>query len=286
MEKMSISFPNLGIYLDYVPKSFAIGGFTIACYGMLIALGVLAGFAIANWDANKQGLEKDVCWDFSLWAIVFSIVGARLYYIAFSWDYYKSHLNEIWNIRQGGLAIYGGVIAGFLTLFIFCRAKHLNFRRMADSCVLGLLLGQAIGRWGNFTNREVFGEYTDGLFAMRIPVEMVRSRDISQEIASHLVGDVNFIQVHPTFLYESALNLLLLMVLLLYRKHKAYAGEITILYLGGYGIIRFFVEGIRTDQLLIPGTTLPVSQMLGMGLFVAAALAEVGIRIRILMKKS
>lgn len=285
MDKMSIAFPNLNIYLDYVPKSFSIGGFTIALYGVIIAIGVLTGFMVANADANRQGLAKDICWDFSLPAIIFSVIGARLYYVAFRWEDYANDLKSILNIRQGGIAIYGAVIGGFLTLLIYSKIRKVNFLRMADSCCLGLLLGQAIGRWGNFTNREVFGEYTDSLFAMRIPIEMVRTSDISPEIAAHITPGINYIQVHPTFLYESALNLLLLLILIWYSKHKLFAGEIAVMYLGGYGIIRFFIEGIRTDQLFVPHTTLPVSQMLGLALFLFAILAEVIVRISIAAKK-
>lgn len=282
---MSIAFPNLGIYLKYVPKSFSIGGFTIACYGILIAIGVLLGFSVANKEANRQALRRDICWDFAFPAILFSILGARLYYVYFSWDYYGTHPQDIFNIRQGGLAIYGGVIAGFLTLFLFCKIKRVNFHRMADSCVLGLLVGQAIGRWGNFTNREAFGEYTESLFAMRIPAQMVRSSDISVDIARHLSGDIDYIQVHPTFLYESMLNVILFLLLYGYSKHKAYAGEIAVLYLGGYGIIRFFVEGLRTDQLLLTGTALPISQLLGISLFLIAAVTEIIIRLVLIVRK-
>lgn len=286
MDKMSIAFPNLNIYLDYVPKSFTIGGFTIALYGVIIAIGVLAGFTVANADANRQALERDICWDFALPAIVFSVVGARMYYVAFRWEDYANDLKSILNIRQGGIAIYGAVIGGFLALLIFSKVKRVNFLRMADSCCLGLLLGQAIGRWGNFTNREVFGEYTDGLFAMRIPVEMVRASDISVSIASHLTVGINYIQVHPTFLYESALNLVLFFLLWKYSRKKKFAGEIAVLYLGGYGIIRFFIEGIRTDQLLLPGIGLPVSQMLGLVCFILAFAIEALVRVLMLQKNS
>lgn len=286
MDKMSIAFPNLNIYLDYVPKSFTIGGFTIALYGVIIAIGVLAGFMVANADANRQALERDICWDFALPAIVFSLVGARMYYVAFRWEDYANDLRSILNIRQGGIAIYGAVIGGFLALLIFSKVKRVNFLRMADSCCLGLLLGQAIGRWGNFTNREVFGEYTDGLFAMRIPVEMVRASDISVSIASHLTVGINYIQVHPTFLYESALNFVLFFLLWKYSRKKKFAGEIAVLYLGGYGIIRFFIEGIRTDQLLLPGIGLPVSQMLGLVFFVLAFAIEALVRVIMPQKNS
>lgn len=279
MDKWDIAFPHLGIYLEHFPKSFTVFGFTIALYGVIIALGVLFGFTLANHVANKQGLPKDLLWDFAVPAIIFSVLGARIYYVVFSWDYYKNHLNELLNIRQGGIAIYGAVIGGFLTLLIFCKIRKQNFFLVSDIAVLGLLVGQIMGRWGNFANREVFGHYTDSLFAMRLPIEAVRSADITPDIAAHITDGINYIQVHPTFLYESVLNLLLLIVLLLYTKHKKFNGEIALGYLGGYGIIRFFVEGIRTDQLKIGSTGIAVSQLLGMVLFIAAILTDVIVRI-------
>jgi len=149
---------------------------------------------------------------------------------------------------------------------------------MADVAVLGLLVGQIIGRWGNFMNREAFGGYTDGLFAMQLPIEAVRQSDISADIAAHIVDGANYIQVHPTFLYESSLNLILLLVLWFYRKHKKFDGDMMLIYLGGYGIIRFFVEGLRTDQLQIGSTGIAVSQMLGILLFVLALGTQIIVR--------
>lgn len=286
MDKMAIAFPNLGIYLEYVPKSVQIGPVNIALYGIIIALGVLVGFHMADYVGRKAGLPKDIWWDFSVPAIIFSVLGARIYYVVFSWDYYKEHLNQILNIRQGGIAVYGSVIGGFLTLYVFSRLRKVDFVQMADAGVVGLLTGQIIGRWGNFTNREVFGRYTDGLFAMRLPIEMVRERDISADIAAHITDGVNYIQVHPTFLYESFLNLLLLVAMLLYRRYQKQNGEICLMYLGGYGIIRFFVEGIRTDQLLIGHTGIAVSQLLGIILFVAAVAAEIILRVYAARRKT
>ena len=139
----------------------------------------------------------------------------------------------------------------------------MKFPLVADTAVLGLIVGQIIGRWGNFFNREVFGGYTDGLFAMQLPMDAVRASDITEELRQNIVtiNGVDYIQVHPTFLYESMWNLGLLVILLLIRRQKKFDGEIFLLYLAGYGIGRFWIEAIRTDQLLIPGTKLPVSQM-------------------------
>ena len=276
---MDIAFPNLGIYLHNMPRGFSIFGFEITLYGVLIGIGMLAGILLAAHQAKVAGQNPDIIWDFAIYAIVFSIVGARLYYVAFEWDMYKDDLLSIFNTRQGGLAIYGGVIAAFLTLFIYARLKKQNPFWIMDACVPGLILGQAIGRWGNFTNREVFGEYTDNLFAMRLPIEAVRARDISENVASHIVEGTNYIQVHPTFLYESLWNVGVLVFLLLYRRHKKFEGELALYYLAGYGLGRAWIEGIRTDTLFIPGTTVPVSQVLAVVLFAGAVLADISIRL-------
>lgn len=283
MDIKDIAFPNLGIYLRNVPKSFSIFGFQIALYGVIIGIGVLCGVLLAAHVAKKEKVDPDVIWDFAIYAIVFSIIGARVYYVVFQWDMYKDNLLEILNLRNGGLAIYGGVIAAFITLWIYCKIKKQSFLQIADICVPGLVLGQAIGRWGNFTNREVFGEYSDSLLAMRIPIDAVRGGDISESIATHIIEGTNFIQVHPTFLYESLWNLALLLLMLCYRQHKKFKGEQWLLYLGGYGLGRAWIEGIRTDTLFIPHTTIAVSQVLAIVLFCFAVVAD--IVVRICMKK-
>ncbi len=275
-----IAFPNLGIYLKNVPKSFSIFGFDIAFYGLLIGLGVLAGILMAAHVAKVTGQNPDDYWDFAIYAVIFSIIGARIYYVVFSWDYYKDDLLGIFRLRNGGLAIYGGVIAAFITLFVYGRVKKRDPLLMGDTCMPGLILGQAIGRWGNFMNREVFGEYYDGLFSMQLPALAVRARDISDNIAAHIPEGANYINVHPTFLYESVWNLLVLTVLLVFRKHKKFNGEMCLLYFGGYGLGRFFIEGIRTDTLFIPGTTLPVSQVLALLMVVFSVVADVAVRSR------
>ncbi len=281
MGNMDIAFPNLGIYLRDVPKSFSVFGFTIALYGVIIAIGVLVGVLLAAHVAKLEGLDADLIWDFAIYAIIFSIIGARIYYVVFRWDAYKDNLLDVFNLRNGGLAIYGAVIAAFLTLWIYCRRKKQSFLQIADICVPGLVLGQIIGRWGNFTNREVFGEYTDNLLAMRLPAQMVRTADISETIAAHMAEGTNYIQVHPTFLYESLWNLALLCIMLVYRKHKKFEGEQWLVYLGGYGLGRAWIEGIRTDTLFIPHTTVAVSQVLAAALFVTALAADIYVRWRI-----
>jgi len=284
MNAGDIAFPHLGIYLKDVPRSFSVFGFEIAFYGLIIGLGVLAGILMAGRQARVTGQDPDLYWDFAIYAVIFSIIGARVYYVIFSWDYYKDDLLSIFNLRRGGLAIYGGVIAAFITLFVYGRIRKAKPLLMGDTAMPGLLLGQVIGRWGNFMNREVFGEYYDGLFSMQLPVEAVRARDISENIAAHIPEGANYINVHPTFLYESLWNLAVLVLMLLYYKHKKFDGELCLFYLGGYGLGRFIIEGIRTDTLFIPGTTIPVSQVLALVMLIFAVAADAVVRIKIKKK--
>lgn len=270
MEKFSISFPNLGIELESVGKSINVFGFEIAYYGIIIGLAILTGIIIVEREARLTGQNKEDYTDFAFYAIIFSIIGARLYYVIFSWDSYKGDLLKIINIRQGGLAIYGGIIAAAATMYVFTKKRRLNFLQMADTACIGLVTGQIIGRWGNFFNREAFGGYTDCLFAMRLPIADVRGNDISNEILPHMAGE-NYIQVHPTFLYESLWNLGLLICILLYKKYKRFNGEVFLIYVLGYGAGRLWIEGLRTDQLLIPNTSIPVSQLLSGIMVITAA---------------
>lgn len=273
MDKM-IEFPNLGIHLSSVGDHITVFGFDIAFYGIIIGLGILAGIFIAAAEARRTGQNPDDYYDLAIYAVIFSIIGARIYYVAFSWDMYKGDWKSILNIREGGLAIYGGVIAAIITVLVFAKIKKLSAPLIFDTAGLGLVAGQAIGRWGNFFNREAFGEYTDSLLAMRLPVNAVRASDITEMMRKHIetVDGTACIQVHPTFLYESMWCLMVLVLLLLYRGHKKFDGEVFLLYLFGYGLGRFWIEGLRTDQLLIPGTAVPVSQVLA-GVLVVASMS-------------
>lgn len=269
----SIHFPNLGIHLKNVGQFIDVFGFEIAYYGIIIGCGVIAGILLAAYLAKKTGQNPDTYYDLALYAVVFSIIGARLYYVVFSWDLYKDDLLSIFNLREGGLAIYGAVIAAIITVLIYAKVKKISFWLMADTGAPALILGQIIGRWGNFFNREAFGEYTDSLFAMQLPVDAVRASDITDKMWNHLVeiDGIDFIQAHPTFLYESVWNVGVLVIMLWWMKYKKFDGEIFLTYLFGYGIGRFWIEGLRTDPLLIPGTSIPVSQVLALVLVIASA---------------
>ena len=261
---MEINFPNLGIYLDYVGKNISIFGFSIAYYGIVIVTGMMIAIWIAQREAKRTGQNPEQYLDLAMIGIAAGILGARIYYVIFAWDYYKDDLLSIFNIRQGGLAIYGGIIGACIAVVIYSRKKKQNFGLLRDTASMSIVVGQIMGRWGNFFNREAFGDYTNNLFAMQLPVSAVRANEITQKMWDHVVtvNGVEYIQVHPTFLYESLWNVSVLLFLFWFRKRKKFNGEVFLMYLIGYGLGRIWVEGLRTDQLLLPVVGLPVSQLL------------------------
>ena len=268
-----IRFPHLGIEIASLGKGITIGGFTIAFYGMIIAFGMVMGYLMTAFQAKRTGQEPDLYLDLALWDIVFAVIGARIYYVIFTWDYYKDNLLQIFNTRGGGLAIYGGVIAGVITTIIFGKVRKQNFFQLLDTACIGLITGQIIGRWGNFCNREAFGGYTKGLFAMQLKQSDVAASNLTHSVLKHAVeiDGTRYIQVHPTFLYESLWNIGVLIILLLFTKHRKYNGQIFLIYLLGYGLGRVWIEGLRTDQLIFFGTGVAVSQVLSGVLVVASA---------------
>lgn len=275
-----ISFPNLGIYLKNVGKSIDLFGIEIAYYGIIIGTAILLGFWIAAREAKRTGQNPENYLDMGIIGVIAGIVGARLYYVIFSWDMYKANLLDIFNLREGGLAIYGGVIAAVISVLVLAKVKHLSAPQIFDTIAMALLNGQMLGRWGNFFNREAFGGYTDSLFAMRLPLDAVRSSDVTEQMRRHIerIDGVSYIQVHPTFLYESLWCMVLLIILFAYRKHKKYEGELFLMYLFGYGLGRFWIEGLRTDQLLLPGVGIAVSQLLAGAIVVGTGAAMLYLR--------
>ena len=275
-----ISFPNLGIYLKNVGKSIDLFGIEIAYYGIIIGTAILLGFWIAAREAKRTGQNPENYLDMGIIGVIAGIVGARLYYVIFSWDMYKDNLLDIFNLREGGLAIYGGVIAAVISVLVFAKVKHLSAPQIFDTIAMALLNGHMLGRWGNFFNREAFGGYTDSLFAMRLPLDAVRSSDVTEQMRRHIerIDGVSYIQVHPTFLYESLWCMVLLIILFAYRKHKKYEGELFLMYLFGYGLGRFWIEGLRTDQLLLPGVGIAVSQLLAGAIVVGTGAAMLYLR--------
>ena len=272
----NISFPNLGIYLDHVGKSISIFGFSIAYYGMIIGAAILIGFLIATAEAKRTGQNPEDYLDMGIVGVIAGIAGARIYYVIFSWDLYKDNLLSIFNLREGGLAIYGGVIGAVIAVFVMAAVKKKSPFQILDTIALALLNGQMLGRWGNFFNREAFGSYTNSLFAMQIPTNFFVEHGRIDEIISNGLYDkatyvvsgneaATFIQVHPTFLYESMWNLaLLLLIIFFFTKRKKFDGELIAIYCIGYGIGRFLIEGLRMDSLMIGSTGIRVSQMLAL----------------------
>ena len=275
-----ISFPNLGIYLKNVGKSIDLFGIEIAYYGIITGTAILLGFWIAAREAKRTGQNPENYLDMGIIGVIAGIVGARLYYVIFSWDMYKDNLLDIFNLREGGLAIYGGVIAAVISVLVLAKVKHLSAPQIFDTIAMALSNGQMLGRWGNFFNREAFGGYTDSLFAMRLPLDAVRSSDVTEQMRRHIerIDGVSYIQVHPTFLYESLWCMVLLIILFAYRKHKKYEGELFLMYLFGYGLGRFWIEGLRTDQLLLPGVGIAVSQLLAGAIVVGTGAAMLYLR--------
>lgn len=260
----TINFPHLGIYLDHVGKSISVFGFEIAYYGIIMGCSILLGLYLAEREAKRTGQNPDTYTDLVIYAIIFSIICARAYYVIFSWDNYKDDLLSIFNLRQGGIAIYGAIIGAVSTVYVYSRVKKQSFLQMVDTACIGLVAGQILGRFGNFFNREAFGGYTDGIFAMQLPVSAVRAHEITDEMWAHvqIIGGEQFIQVHPTFLYEALWNLGVICFLYWYRTRTRFQGELFLTYLLGYGLGRIWIEGLRTDQLQIGNTGIPISQVL------------------------
>ena len=283
MNTPDVIFPYLGIQIQNLPReAFSIFGLSIYWYGLLIVCGIICGvytpWRLAKADtanaAKRAGtpISPEQVLDFACIVIPLAIVGTRMYYVFSMWDNYKDDLLKIFAVREGGLAIHGAIITSVVTAFIYARIKKYNFLRFTDVCVVGLPIGQAIGRWGNFFNQEVFGTYTTSPLAMCYQLDAVSRSNVNPEILANLyrTGGVEYIQVHPTFLYESIWSLATFVFLLLYFNRRKFNGEILALYLFLYGIARFFIEGIRTDQLKLFGTDIPSAQVVSALMALAA----------------
>lgn len=262
---MPISFPGLFGDWEINPSPVAIDiGNGIYWYGIIIALGLILAVLFCSWRSKDYGLTEDNVYDMIIWQIPLCIIGARLYYVIFYLDLYRNpdgsfNWGKMVAVWDGGLAIYGAVITAFIVLLIFCKKKKLSFGAFADLGVMGLLIGQAVGRWGNFMNREAFGGETTLPWRMRL-----------------WTSATEYIEVHPTFLYESLWNVVgLLLIVFLVSKARTFDGENTCFYFIWYGIGRAWIEGLRTDSLYLFHWTLfdkpiRVSQVLSLLLVLAA----------------
>lgn len=270
-----IYFPHLGIKIESLSRiAIKLGGFNIYWYGVFIAIGALLGVSLCLKEAKRTNQSQDLYSDFAFIGIICGICGARIYYLLFHGD----SLLDFFKIRDGGLAIYGGVIGGALATIIYSKIKKVNFFKLADTCIMSVLIGQIFGRWGNFFNREAFGSYTDSLFAMALKAQQVSGLKINGDTAIYqgnaeypvtIFNNISYIQVHPTFLYECVWNICLFIIMFIFRKHKKFDGQLLAMYFIGYGLGRFFIESLRTDQLLILG--IPVSMAVSLILVAAGA---------------
>ena len=250
-----IEFPGIGLGpFEIDPKAFSVFGIDIVWYGILVTLGIISGVAYAMWRSVKyNNIKLDDIMDITLFSIPAAIIGARLYYILFNLDKYKTFASII-ATREGGLAVYGGIIFGLLTGFLVCKYKKISFMNVFDAVAPAIMLGQIIGRWGNFTNAEAYGGETDLPWRMSIQ-SIYASKPI---------------EVHPTFLYEMLWNLVGFVIInLLYKKRK-FTGQIFFMYITWYGFGRMFIEGLRTDSLYIGD--IRVSQIVSLVCFIAGAI--------------
>ena len=227
------------------PIAFSLGPFTVRWYGLLIVTGIILAYFVAQKEAVKRGLGEDFMSDLLIWAIPIAIISARIYYVAMKWDFYSANPGRIIQIWEGGIAIHGALIGSFITAYVFCRIRKVSFLKVADITAPSILIGQIIGRWGNFMNQEAYGGPVsrDFLEGLMLPNWIIEQMYI-QELQSY---------VHPTFLYESLWNVVGLVILLVARKINWQRGEIFFTYLIWYSIGRFFIEGLRTDSLYLVG---------------------------------
>jgi phosphatidylglycerol:prolipoprotein diacylglycerol transferase len=267
-----VYFDGLGIDFELPSVAFTLFGHQIHWYGIIIAFGFALAVLYGGRGAYKWKMSLDGMTDVLLWGTIFGIIGARAYYVAFEWDYYAKHISEIPMIWNGGIAIYGGIIGGLIGAAIGCKVGKINFLNLLDLGALGLLIGQGIGRWGNFFNQEAFGTNTEtALFRMWSPKIRDTLVASSEALAAKGIEVDPSTPVHPTFLYESVWCLLSFLVLhIIVNKCRKFKGEIFMLYGVLYGAERMIVEGMRTDSLYIGNTTLRVSQLLSMIIVVVA----------------
>lgn len=266
LKNITVAFPGLGIEGGEVSSvAFTLGeNFSVMWYGVVIALGMLMAIAYASFRCKQQGIKIDDLIDIAIFTIFFGVIGARLYYVIFNPANFKS-LWDIIDIRSGGLAIYGGVIAGALTIVVVCLIKKISWRKLFDAAGPGVMIAQAMGRWGNFFNGEAYGAIVEEGH----PLYFLRMGLISNN-TFYDFGTTQMVYVHPCFLYESLWNVIGFILINIFFKKKKFDGQIALYYFAWYGFGRMFIEGLRTDALYIGQTGIRVSQLLGFLLFALA----------------
>lgn len=269
-DQHAISFPRLGLDFNIDPTAFTIFGFNIQWYGIIIIVGLFLALFYTLKHTKRFGLDSDRVFDVIIGGIIGGIIGARLYYVLFNWSEYKGNLLEIINTRNGGLAIYGGIIGAFLVGLVMCRIRKVKVLPMTDMTAIGLLIGQGIGRWGNFVNQECFGTNTDNIFGMtggRIQSSILGEL---HEKAPDLIWNQT---VHPCFLYESVWCILGFLLLSFWSKRRKYDGQLLLMYMAWYGAERFIVEGMRIDSLMIG--SIRVSQAVSAIIFITSVILQI-----------
>lgn len=270
-----IQFPRLDWTFHIDPTAFTIFGIDIQWYGIIITFGLVLAMLYVMPKMKRFGLDAEKALDAIIGGVLGGIVGARAYYVAFNWESYKGDLMAIINTRNGGLAIYGGIIGSVAVGLIICKVQKIKFLPMLDITALGFLIGQGIGRWGNFVNQEAFGTNTDSLFGMT-------GGDIQATILADRSSGMNYLQpVHPCFLYESAWCLLGFLLISLYSRRRKYDGQILLMYMTWYGAERFIVEGLRTDSLMIGDNK--VSQILSAVICILSLAIQIFMLIKVKM---
>lgn len=275
----TIAFPGLGLSFEVSRVAFSIGGYPIYWYGILFASGFLAGMLYFHLRARKLGIHPYDGLDVLLWAVIGGMIGARTYYVVFQWEMYKDNLIKVFAFREGGIAMYGGVIGSILAGFIAARVKKAKFLPILDGGLTGLLLAQAIGRWGNFFNSEAFGCNTVQPWGMTSNTISRYLFNMADTLAQQGVIVDPTVPVHPTFFYESVWNLLgfLLLAFVLTPRRK-YDGQVSLGYMAWYGLGRFFIEGFRTDSLMLG--SFRVSQVLALTLFIGSVAMMIALHFR------
>ena len=269
MTQSYVSFPNLGINLNINNIAFTIGGKDIYWYGIIIAIGFAVAIAVAIAISKKYGISSETIYDIVIFGTPSAIMCARLYYVIFEWESYAQNPIDIFKIWNGGIAIYGAIIGAVVSSLIYCKVKKCNTPLVFDIGAVGLVIGQIFGRWGNFFNQEAFGGNTESLFGMTGNVIKERLSQMAQE-GLNVTADL---PVHPTFLYESLWNVVVLSVLLFMFKRRKFDGQNFLTYISLYGLGRFFIEGLRTDSLYLGNFR--ISQIVAVITFLIGALSRI-----------
>lgn len=262
-----ISFPKLGLEFNINRAMFTVGGFSVYWYGFIISVGLILAVVYGYYECKRVGFDTDDFFNILIISLPISIIFARLYYVAFNFSLYKDNLVSVLYIRNGGLAVYGGIIGAILVIFLYCRKKGMKIGTVLDILAIGLLIGQSVGRWGNFVNGEAFGSAATLPWAMSIKTD----------------GIIIAESVHPTFLYESVWNLIGIFALIPLKKHKSFEGEVFCYYMIWYGFARFFIEGLRADSLYF--RAFRISQLFSAAIFITAVVIVIFKRFKGLRKK-